>query len=84
MHVEGDVLPARASLIDDFDAAQASRVVAAWDQVADLQLDLGVARNADHLFDRLGGALGAVARMRGEELARPAGFARERGELFLG
>ena len=41
--------PRRARLVDHLDAAQAASVVAARDQVADLQLHFGVARDADRL-----------------------------------
>ena len=52
--------------------------------MADLQLNFGLARDADHLFDGFCRMIGPVARMCRKELARASGFARERGQLFFG
>ena len=84
MHVEGDVLPARAGFVDHLDAAHASGMIAARDQVADLQLHLGLAGNADYLFDGLGRMVRPVARMRGKEFSGAPRLSCERGQLFFG
>ena len=84
MHVERDVLAPCTGFLNNLDAAHASLVIAPRDQVTDLKLNLGIARDANDFLDCLRRTILPVARVRREELAGPPGLARKRRQFLFG
>ena len=84
MHVERDVLPARARGIHEFDAARSVIVAAARPEVRNLQLHARPLADAQRFGDRLHRAGVTLARMRGVQRTVARAFAAEGDQFVLG